>query len=362
LLKHRIGLSPPIQMCDASSRNVPKEFETLLANCLTHGRRQFVDVLQSFPEECSHVLEILSEVYKNDEIAKKQNMEAEERLHFHQDDSGPLMEDLNTWFHKQIDQHLVEPNSGLGQAIAYMLNHWEALTLFLREPGAPLDKKEAALKKLLGVGPAIAPDGDPQFDPAFASHEIFDTLDYITQDPSNPFTPEMLKDIIAWAKENMDESPLLAPRILNKVHAHPSMTTEMLEASLKEFNDGEYHRGKMNMHMAALQFLSDDLEPLITAPDNLIERNMGLQYYKTAMVLWLLRDNVLGAKRDTWIGPITIGLLENMVAEKGISATIDTYQDHRKAWIDKLTSATESEKNTFKARVDTITAAAKGMV
>ena len=109
----------------------------------------------------------------------------------------------------------------------------------LREPGVPLDKKEAALKKLLGVGPAIAPDGDPQFDPAFASHEIFDTLDYITQDPSNPFTPEMLKDMIAWAKENMDESPLLAPRILNKIHAHPSMTTEMLEASLKEFNDGD---------------------------------------------------------------------------------------------------------------------------
>ncbi|WDN87929.1 hypothetical protein BuS5_00897 [Desulfosarcina sp. BuS5] len=56
LLKRRIGLSPPIQMCDALSRNVPKEFETLLANCLTHGRRQFVDVLQSFPEECSYVL------------------------------------------------------------------------------------------------------------------------------------------------------------------------------------------------------------------------------------------------------------------------------------------------------------------
>ena len=49
--------------------------------------------------------------------------------------------------------------------------------------------------------------------------------------------------------------------------------------------------------MAALQFVSDDLEPLITAPDNLVERNMGLQYYKTAMFLWLLRDNVLGVKR-----------------------------------------------------------------
>jgi len=69
------------------------------------------------------------------------------------------------------------------------------------------------------------------------------------------------------------------------------------DISTKEFNDGEYHRGRMNMHMAALGFASDNLEPLITAPDNLKERNMGLQYYKTAMFLWLLRDNVLGAKR-----------------------------------------------------------------
>ena len=69
------------------------------------------------------------------------------------------------------------------------------------------------------------------------------------------------------------------------------------DISTKEFNEGEYHRGRMNMHMAALGFASDNLEPLITAPDNLKERNMGLQYYKTAMFLWLLRDNVLGAKR-----------------------------------------------------------------
>lgn len=42
----------------------------------------------------------------------------------------------------------VEPNSSLGEAIAYLLNHWEPLTLFLREPGAPLDNNitERALK------------------------------------------------------------------------------------------------------------------------------------------------------------------------------------------------------------------------
>ena len=69
------------------------------------------------------------------------------------------------------------------------------------------------------------------------------------------------------------------------------------DISTKEFNGGEYHRGKMNMHMAALQFGSENIEPLITAPDNLRERNMGFQYYKTAMVLWLLRDKVIGEKR-----------------------------------------------------------------
>ena len=71
------------------------------------------------------------------------------------------------------------------------------------------------------------------------------------------------------------------------------------DISTMEFNNGEYYPGKPNQHMMAFAygFYSDKVEPTITAPDNLIEDNMGLQYRKTAMVLWLLRDNVLGAKR-----------------------------------------------------------------
>src|SRR3954466_10943067 len=47
VLKQRAAELPrPIQMCDASSSNLPKlpdGVEILLANCLAHGRRQFVD-------------------------------------------------------------------------------------------------------------------------------------------------------------------------------------------------------------------------------------------------------------------------------------------------------------------------------
>jgi hypothetical protein len=152
LLQQRSSeLGPPIQMCDALSRNVPAALRTLLANCLAHGRRRFVDVAGSFPNECLQVLEILKDVYHNDAIAKGRGMSPEERLRFHQAQSGPRMAELQAWMDTQITQRKVEPNSGLGEAIAYMRKHWDKLTLFLRVPGAPLDNNvcERALKKAI---------------------------------------------------------------------------------------------------------------------------------------------------------------------------------------------------------------------
>lgn len=152
VLQEREGQrSPPIHMCDALSRNVPENFRGILANCLLHARRNFVDVLERFPEECRHLLETLKAVYRNDAITKKQGMEAQERLRFHQANSGQLMEDLRTWMQALIAEKKVEPNSGLGDAIAYMDDHWEKLTRFLHHPGAPLDNNvaERALKKAI---------------------------------------------------------------------------------------------------------------------------------------------------------------------------------------------------------------------
>src|ERR1700722_12575453 len=86
------ALPPPIQMCDALSRNVPKQFQTVLGNCNAHSRRNFVKVTPSFPEQCRFVLETLGEVYGYDEQARVRGMSAEERLHFHQESSKPVME------------------------------------------------------------------------------------------------------------------------------------------------------------------------------------------------------------------------------------------------------------------------------
>jgi transposase len=138
LLKRRVtGLAPPIQMCDALSRNASRDFETILANCLAHARRQFVEIVDRFPDDCAHVIAELGKVYHQDEVAKA--LSPEERLRRHQEFSQPVMDGLKMYCQRQMAEGSVEPNSGLGKAIHYMLRHWEKLTRFLTVPGAPLD-------------------------------------------------------------------------------------------------------------------------------------------------------------------------------------------------------------------------------
>ena len=127
---------------------LPGELKTIVAHCLAHGRRQFVEVAERFPEECRHVLESLGGDLsqrrgrpraKSVAVGASALSSSRERP----DDGG-----TSRLACRQFDERLVEPNSSLGRAISYLLKHWERLTLFLRVPGAPLDNNicERALK------------------------------------------------------------------------------------------------------------------------------------------------------------------------------------------------------------------------
>jgi transposase len=151
LAERAAALEPPMHMCDGLAANIPREFATVLCNCLTHGRRNFVDLADSFPAECRHVIEVLAEVYVHDAHCREQGWSPQERLVYHQAQSGPLMGELRSWMSAQLEQRRVEPNSSLGAALNYMLKRWEPLTLFLRKAGAPLDNNvtERALKRAI---------------------------------------------------------------------------------------------------------------------------------------------------------------------------------------------------------------------
>ena len=140
---------PPIQMSDALPSNTAGGADTIVANCNAHARRRFVELADAFPDQCRHVIDELAKVYGFDKEARLQEMTPEQRLAHHQEHSGPVMTALHEWFDEQLEQRKVEPNSPLGDAIGYMQRHWDELTLFLREPGAPLDNNtcESALKR-----------------------------------------------------------------------------------------------------------------------------------------------------------------------------------------------------------------------
>lgn len=148
LTKRQAGQDKPLVMSDALSSNEADEAGLIRCHCLAHGRRKFSDLEEVFPHECQVVMDALKQVFDHDEAARKAQLSPEARLAYHQAYSRPIMDGLKGWLKKQFDDRLVEPNSSLGKALAYMQGHWETLTRFLSVVGAPLDTHlvERALK------------------------------------------------------------------------------------------------------------------------------------------------------------------------------------------------------------------------
>jgi transposase len=148
LAQREAGRAKPLVMSDALSRNEAEEGALIRCHCLAHGRRKFAELEEVFPQECAEVIDALKHVFDHEAEARAQQMSARERLTYHQHYSGPIMDGLKHWLEKQCKDRNVEPNSSLGKAVSYLLEHWQTLTRFLQVEGAPLDHNavERALK------------------------------------------------------------------------------------------------------------------------------------------------------------------------------------------------------------------------
>jgi hypothetical protein len=148
LTKREPDHDKPLVMSDALPSNNAQEDALIRCHCLAHGRRQFSELDEAFPAESAVVVNALKDVFDHEEYTRVEQLTAQDRLAYHQRKSGPIMKKLKRWLEQQTVQRLVEPNSSLGKAIAYLLDHWETLTRFLHHPGAPLENNvaERALK------------------------------------------------------------------------------------------------------------------------------------------------------------------------------------------------------------------------
>lgn len=69
-------------------------------------------------------------VYHHDTVAQKRDMSPDERLTFHQQNSGPLPAGLKDRMETKLRDKTIEPNSGMGKTFDCMLKRWDKLTRF----------------------------------------------------------------------------------------------------------------------------------------------------------------------------------------------------------------------------------------
>ena len=157
--------------------------------CSAHSRRKYWQCAQDEAYEmiCAEILDIYRELYKIEKEIRDQD--SEQRLSARQDKSKPLTDKLHEKLLGLKDS--LNPTNPLMKAIAYTLNHWDALVRFLDDPDFEIDNNacERAIKSWVLVRKNILFVGSDAGGKAAAIHLSFisscnrlgiDPLEYLT--------------------------------------------------------------------------------------------------------------------------------------------------------------------------------------
>jgi transposase len=118
--------------------------------CLAHARRKF-HVLQDTDPRVAYPLQLVGKLYQVEHLADRKGLSPEERLELRQQRSRGITERLQRWLVKTATHE--PPESALHKACAYSLNHWEALTRFLKDGRLALDNNLCELQiRSLAIG------------------------------------------------------------------------------------------------------------------------------------------------------------------------------------------------------------------
>ncbi len=115
--------------------------------CWAHGRRRFFDALATAPE-AREAMDLILALYRVEAQAREAGVvRTAAHRELRQLRSAPVLEQLHARMEQQAPLH--PPKGPFGQAIAYALKQWEALSRFVSDERLPLDnnRAEAALRK-----------------------------------------------------------------------------------------------------------------------------------------------------------------------------------------------------------------------
>jgi len=114
--------------------------------CWAHARRHVHQALESEPSRMRTVLLMIAELYGVEKLARQRGLEREDLQMVREQGARPVLENLHAYLLAIRDELL--PKSEAGQAVAYILKNWTALTQYCADPDLSIDNNhtERALR------------------------------------------------------------------------------------------------------------------------------------------------------------------------------------------------------------------------
>jgi transposase len=105
--------------------------------CWAHARRHFHQAQENDPSRMRTVLLLIAQLYAVEKLARDRELRGEQLRLLREQGAGPVLERLHAYLLEIRDQLL--PKSDAGQAVAYTLKNWKALTRYCANPDLSID-------------------------------------------------------------------------------------------------------------------------------------------------------------------------------------------------------------------------------
>ena len=100
--------------------------------CWAHARRLFIEALETQRAECTHIIDLIGELFALELKAKILGMDETERQLMRATESVPIMERLRSYIQVLSENTVMMANPLMKKAVGYALNQWEALRSYIK--------------------------------------------------------------------------------------------------------------------------------------------------------------------------------------------------------------------------------------
>jgi hypothetical protein len=191
--------------------------------CLAHCRRLFFKSILSYPADSMAVLNLFHDIYLVEGLARKDELDAEQRLALREKLSVPLLEKL----HSLVAGLNPPPRSTLGKAQKYTLKHWKKLTAFTRDGRLVIDNNavEREFKEVkVGFKNFLFAQSEMGCDALAGFYSLIATLKVLGHTLQDYFADVLVKLEAGWPQGRIDE--LLPwnwqPAAIQSFETHPN--------------------------------------------------------------------------------------------------------------------------------------------